>query len=86
MITASGDFLGRIEDRTAVVGVIGLGYVGLIVTDHSAVDYAHLAQHARLVVDTRGVMRPHPGPARLVGLSGTSSTRDASPGPLALVE
>lgn len=29
----------------------------LIVTDHDAVDYAMLAEHASLVVDTRGVMR-----------------------------
>ena len=29
MIAASGDILGKIGDRSAVVGVIGLGYVGL---------------------------------------------------------
>ena len=29
----------------------------VIVTDHSAVDYALIARHASLVVDTRGVYR-----------------------------
>ena len=29
----------------------------LVVTDHSAVDYALVAQHAPLIVDTRGVYR-----------------------------
>jgi len=29
----------------------------LIVTDHSAVDYALVARHAPLIVDTRGVYR-----------------------------
>lgn len=29
-----------------------------------------VADHARLVVDTRGVMRNYPGAARVVGLSG----------------
>jgi UDP-N-acetyl-D-glucosamine dehydrogenase len=33
--------------------------LALIVTDHDAVDYACLAEHARLVVDTRNVMAPH---------------------------
>lgn len=45
--------------------------VVLIVTDHSSVDYAAVARSARLVVDTRGVMRSQTGEARLVGLSGT---------------
>jgi UDP-N-acetyl-D-glucosamine dehydrogenase len=38
----------------------------LIVTDHRAVDYDQVAQHARLVVDTRGVMRGRSGAARVV--------------------
>jgi UDP-N-acetyl-D-glucosamine dehydrogenase len=42
----------------------------LVVTDHTAVDYALVASEARLVVDTRGVMRGHPGRARIVGLAG----------------
>jgi UDP-N-acetyl-D-glucosamine dehydrogenase len=29
----------------------------LLVTDHSAVDYAHVLEHAQLIVDTRGVYR-----------------------------
>ncbi|MFT3775075.1 MAG: nucleotide sugar dehydrogenase [Minicystis sp.] len=33
----------------------------IVVTDHTAVDYALVAQHARLIVDTRGVYRePRP--------------------------
>jgi UDP-N-acetyl-D-glucosamine dehydrogenase len=50
--------------------------VVLVVTDHSTVDYARVAEKARLVVDTRGVMRQagdhvvglstrHPEPPRL---------------------
>ncbi len=32
----------------------------LIVTDHTAVDYPMVLEHARLIVDTRGVYRePH---------------------------
>ncbi|HEV2148462.1 MAG TPA: UDP binding domain-containing protein, partial [Longimicrobiaceae bacterium] len=42
----------------------------VIVTDHGDVDYARVAEHARLVVDTRGVMRRVEGNARVVGLSG----------------
>jgi UDP-N-acetyl-D-glucosamine dehydrogenase len=44
--------------------------VVVIVTDHTQVDYALVAEHARVVVDTRGVMRGVPGRARVVGLSG----------------
>jgi UDP-N-acetyl-D-glucosamine dehydrogenase len=44
--------------------------VVVVVTDHSDVDYRRVAQKARLVVDTRGVMRGHSGPAGVVGLSG----------------
>jgi UDP-N-acetyl-D-glucosamine dehydrogenase len=32
----------------------------LVVTDHSSVDYAFVARHAPLVVDTRGIYRPAP--------------------------
>jgi UDP-N-acetyl-D-glucosamine dehydrogenase len=39
------------------------------VTDHTTVDYALVAGHARLVVDTRGSMRQVKGTGRVVGLS-----------------
>jgi UDP-N-acetyl-D-glucosamine dehydrogenase len=50
----------------------------VILTDHSSVDYARVAEHARLVVDTRGAMRTHTGPARIVGLSGTHAAHAAA--------
>ena len=42
----------------------------VLVTDHTTVDYALVAEHAPLVVDTRGVMRGLGGRAQMVGLSG----------------
>lgn len=43
----------------------------LVVTSHSKVDYQSVAEHAALVVDTRGAMRDYPALlARVVGLSG----------------
>jgi len=42
----------------------------VIVTDHTDVDYSQVANHASLVVDTRGVMRSFRGSARVIGLSG----------------
>lgn len=42
----------------------------VLVTDHTTVDYALVAEHAPLVVDTRGVMRGIGGRAQMVGLSG----------------
>jgi len=42
----------------------------VIVTDHSAIDYAMLGNEAKLIVDTRGVMRGKASRARVVGLSG----------------
>jgi UDP-N-acetyl-D-glucosamine dehydrogenase len=42
----------------------------VVITDHSNVDYRSIADHAHLVVDTRGVMRGYSGGARMVGLSG----------------
>ncbi|MDB4948971.1 MAG: UDP-N-acetyl-D-glucosamine dehydrogenase, partial [Gemmatimonadetes bacterium] len=45
----------------------------VVVTDHGAVDYGLVARHARLVVDTRGVMRAYRGTARVFGLSGEVS-------------
>ncbi len=45
--------------------------VVVVVTDHTGVAYEQVAQHAQLVVDTRGVMRDvQAGAARVVGLSG----------------
>ncbi|MBA2245151.1 MAG: nucleotide sugar dehydrogenase [Gemmatimonadetes bacterium] len=44
----------------------------VVVTDHTPVDYQRVADSARLVVDTRGVMREYPGWARVVGISGQS--------------
>jgi UDP-N-acetyl-D-glucosamine dehydrogenase len=44
--------------------------VVVVVTDHSTVDYGRVARLARLVVDTRGVMRTSDdGPGRVVGLA-----------------
>ena len=37
----------------------------LVVTHHDAIDFERVAQHARLVVDTRGVV-PSEGRARVV--------------------
>jgi UDP-N-acetyl-D-glucosamine dehydrogenase len=47
----------------------------VIVTDHSDVSYRLIAEHAALVIDTRGVMRGVRGSARVVGLSGPMSGR-----------
>jgi UDP-N-acetyl-D-glucosamine dehydrogenase len=38
------------------------GYdLAIVATHHSAYDWNHIAQHAKLIVDTRGVFRDHPG-------------------------
>jgi UDP-N-acetyl-D-glucosamine dehydrogenase len=42
----------------------------VIVTDHSDFDYTMIGREARLIVDTRGVMRGKATRARVVGLSG----------------
>ena len=42
----------------------------VVIADHSSVDYALVAEKARLVIDTRGIMRGVPGLGRIVGLSG----------------
>lgn len=42
----------------------------VIATDHSAIDYSFVADHAGVVVDTRGVMRGCANKVRVVGLSG----------------
>ncbi|HEX7242820.1 MAG TPA: nucleotide sugar dehydrogenase, partial [Longimicrobiaceae bacterium] len=46
--------------------------VVVVVTDHSAVDYARVGEMAALVVDTRGVMRRVEGSARVLGLAGAA--------------
>jgi UDP-N-acetyl-D-glucosamine dehydrogenase len=53
--------------------------VVLVVTDHTSVDYSQVAGQARLVVDTRGVMRGLEGAARVVGLSGASEVQTSQP-------
>ncbi|MBW3629728.1 MAG: nucleotide sugar dehydrogenase [Gemmatimonadetes bacterium] len=58
----------------------------VIVTDHSTVPYPLIAEHASLVVDTRGVMRKFGGRARVVGLSGPSSVASEPNPVLALAE
>jgi UDP-N-acetyl-D-glucosamine dehydrogenase len=45
----------------------------VIATDHSAFDYQRIAVQARLVIDTRGVLRGVASRARVVGLSGQAA-------------
>jgi len=50
----------------------------VIVTDHTSVDYEMVGEQARLIVDTRGVMRHHGGGrARVIGLSGAEQDLSA---------
>jgi UDP-N-acetyl-D-glucosamine dehydrogenase len=51
----------------------------VVVTDHSAVDYELVARSARLVVDTRGVLRGVRGGARVVGLAGARHDQQTQP-------
>jgi UDP-N-acetyl-D-glucosamine dehydrogenase len=51
----------------------------VVVTDHTSVDYQLVARCAKLVVDTRGVIRDLPGNGRIVGLSGTMRSAFAVP-------
>ena len=56
----------------------------LILTDHDAVDYGALAEHATLVVDTRNAMARVPagtGKARVVELTRASGCPATSPSP-----
>lgn len=54
----------------------------VIVTDHSTVDYAAVARSARLIIDTRGIMRGiREGGARVVGLSGRALSQGGSKAP-----
>jgi UDP-N-acetyl-D-glucosamine dehydrogenase len=50
--------------------VLGNSDCVVIVTDHTTVDYDRISHTARLVVDSRGVMRGKTGTARILGLSG----------------
>jgi UDP-N-acetyl-D-glucosamine dehydrogenase len=42
----------------------------IIATDHADVDYQYVANHASVILDTRGAMRNVTGRARIIGLSG----------------
>ena len=48
----------------------------VVITDHSNMDYARVAAHAKLVVDTRGAMRGVAGAARVIGLSGQEISKN----------
>ncbi|MGH7502381.1 MAG: nucleotide sugar dehydrogenase [Longimicrobiales bacterium] len=50
----------------------------VIVADHCSIDWASVAANARIVIDTRGVLRGKPAAARVVGLS----TPAAATGPI----
>jgi UDP-N-acetyl-D-glucosamine dehydrogenase len=62
---------------TLTDGVLRAADLVLVVTDHSAIDYARVARLAHLVVDTRGVMR-EPS-QQVVGLSRQLSDALAAP-------
>jgi UDP-N-acetyl-D-glucosamine dehydrogenase len=47
----------------------------VIVADHTSVDYEHVGELARLIIDTRGVMRRVNAKARVVGLSSSGTER-----------
>jgi UDP-N-acetyl-D-glucosamine dehydrogenase len=63
-------------------GLLSALDAAVIVTDHSAVDYAEVAENAPLIVDTRGVMRGIQGPGRLVALSGAQTRPSAEAPPI----
>lgn len=54
----------------------------LVITDHTTVDYGQVAEHAGLVVDTRGVMRGVAAQARVFGLSAPIERRGAERQPV----
>jgi UDP-N-acetyl-D-mannosaminuronate dehydrogenase len=58
-VRTPADFLSRNDARSARIGVIGLGYVGLplVLTDHSDYDYARIVRGSQLVVDGRNATR-----------------------------
>ena len=49
--------MGKDYKRTATPAEVAAHDAVLVATDHDAFDYAMLAAHARLIVDTRGVYR-----------------------------
>ena len=49
--------LPPMESRPLTADLLASQDAVLIVTDHTAVDYALVARHAPLVVDTRGIYR-----------------------------
>ncbi len=53
--------------------------VVIVVTDHDGIDYRRLADRARLIVDTRGVMNRATGRARIVSLSGQGEAARRAP-------
>ena len=57
----------------------------VIVTDHTTVNYAQIADHAPLIIDTRGVMRGLTGTGRIVGLSGGEAPQAEPESILAIV-
>jgi UDP-N-acetyl-D-glucosamine dehydrogenase len=58
----------------------------VVITDHSAIDYAEVVRHAPLVIDTRGAVRGVEGRATVVGLSGHSRRGWEPPRLLAVAE
>ena len=51
----------------------------VVVTDHEAIDFARVAAHAKLIIDTRGVMREFAPQGRVVGLSGHEQRLNLAP-------
>ena len=57
--------------------------VVVVVTDHSSIDFDRVAEHARIVIDTRGALRGRTGRSRVIGLSGHVAESNM-PGPRVL--
>jgi UDP-N-acetyl-D-glucosamine dehydrogenase len=68
-----------LESAPLTEDLIRSAHAVVIATDHSTVDYGWVAEHARLVIDTRGVTRDLCGPARIIGLSGKERAPETSP-------
>lgn len=58
----------------------------VVITDHTAIPFAQVADRAKLVIDTRGVMRRFKGRARVVGLSGQTDVSIGGDRVLAVAE
>jgi UDP-N-acetyl-D-glucosamine dehydrogenase len=53
--------LGALESKPLTEEVLSSQDAVILVTDHTAVDYDFVLEHARLLIDTRGVHRqPNP--------------------------